>query len=94
MLDDLFDQADEIREERAAIREFDGGLTREEAEKLGMLDSRAWLTACLVRHVAGMEAFVERKQFVESYEKSHGKAAAEHLREALVRERARRMGRG
>lgn len=94
MLDDLFEQADEIREERAAIREFDGGLTREEAEKLGGLDSRAWLTACLVRHVASMEAFEDRKQFVEDYGKKHGKAAAEQLREALVIEKARRMGRG
>lgn len=91
-MDDLFAQAEEIREERAAIREFDGGLTREEAEKAGLLDSREWLTACLVRHVASMESFEDRKDFVEDYRKKHGDAAADLLRDGLVAERARRLG--
>ncbi len=93
-MDDLFAVGDEIREERAAVREFDGGLSRDEAERLGMLESREWLTACLVRDVAAMESFEQRKNFVENYRRHHGAEAADALRDALVAERARRMGRG
>ncbi len=51
---DLEAQAQEFSEERAAVREFDAGFTREEATRLGVLDSRVWLTACLVRFAMGM----------------------------------------
>lgn len=90
----LFALADEVAEERAAIREFDGGFSRAEAERLGMLESREWLTACLVRDVASMESFAQRKGFVEEYRRHHGAEAADRLRDALAAERMRRLASG
>lgn len=54
MTDDLFAaieaEVPAVREERSAIRQFDAGFTRDEAERLGALDSEAWKTACYVRY--------------------------------------------
>ena len=82
---DLIDE--EFFEERSAIREYDAGFTREEATRLGMLDSRQWMLACLVRQVAGMEPFERRRSFVDDFRKHHGDAAAETFIEALKKAR-------
>lgn len=46
---DMFAVAEEMAEERAAIMEFDGLLTRTEANRLGLLESERWREACEVR---------------------------------------------
>jgi len=46
--------ADEIYNERAGICEYSGLLTREEAEALGMLESKAWIYACLLKTINEM----------------------------------------
>ena len=53
-MNDLFESINEIREERAAICEFDGLLTREQAEKQGLLESEQYRVACEVRKAMEM----------------------------------------
>ena len=93
---DLFDSIDdsrkELQEERSAVREFDAGFTREEAERLGMLDSKQWMLACLVRTVADMEPFARRKLFVENFKKSHGDMVANQLVDGLRKARESKIG--
>lgn len=47
----LFSSADEIYSERAAICEFDGLITREQAEAQGMLESQRYRESCEARDV-------------------------------------------
>jgi hypothetical protein len=75
--------ADEFAEERAAIREFDGGFTREEATRLGMLDSREWMLACLVREI-GTQTADKRKARVEEFRKRHGNEVTAKLIDGLI----------
>jgi len=46
--------ADEIYNERAGICEYSGLLTREEAEARGILESKAWIYACLLKTIHEM----------------------------------------
>lgn len=81
--------AEEIRIERAAICEFDGLLTREQAEAQGLLESEQYRSACEVRAILVMP-FEKRRPFLFDVEKSRGKAHADKLREIVQAEWLRR----
>lgn len=86
MTDDLFASAAEMAEERAGILEFDGLLTREEAERLGKLESEEWRHACEVRHIVAMASVSERREYLGMVEKRRGKEAGDKLRDSVSRE--------
>ena len=79
----------EIKEERAAICEFDGLMTHEQAEAQGVLESEAYRQACEVRHVLGL-ALIERQEYLDRVEKVRGARAGGELREAVRKEWMRR----
>lgn len=74
----------EVFEERAAICEFDGLLTREEAEKQGMLESEQYRHACEVRDILG-RPLMERRELLADIEKKRGKVAADRLRDDMAK---------
>lgn len=86
MTADLFASAAEMAEERAGILEFDALMTREEAERLGKLESEEWRHACEVRHVVAMSSVSERREYLDLVEKRRGKTAGDRLRDAVSRE--------
>lgn len=86
MTDDLFAATEEMAEERAAIREFDGLMTRADAERLGKLESEEWRHACEVRHVVAMSSVSDRREYLDLVEKRRGKVSGEKLRDAVSRE--------
>lgn len=88
-MNDLFTTAAEIAEERAGICEFDGLLTREEAERQGKLESEQWRQACEVRKALSMP-LLERQEFLVDVEKKRGKKAADELRSFVQAEWFRR----
>lgn len=90
-MNDLFDVS-EMYEERAAIREFDGLMTREEAERLGKLDSEAWRHACEIRWILKLPSLDERRAFFAKVESARGKAAADKLKADFQREWIARKG--
>ena len=73
---------EEIREERSAICEFDGLLTREEAEKRGMLESETYRKSCEIRTVLDMPQ-ASRAGYMDRVEKLRGAKAANELRESV-----------
>lgn len=81
--------AAEIFEERAAICEFDGLLTRQQAEAMGLLESEQYRQACEVRTVLAMPTF-DRRSFLSAVEVKRGKAHADQLRELVTAEWLRR----
>lgn len=88
---DLFAVAEEIREERAAIAEHDGLLSREDAERLGLLEAERYREACEVRYVLTIHGSAARKAYLDACEKHRGKAAADKLRDAVRAEWNRRV---
>lgn len=82
----------EIYEERAAIREYDGLMTREEAERLGKLDAEEYRDSCEVRTALAMP-LVDRRLYLDDVEKKRGKFAAAKLRDAVLKEWLRRKAR-
>lgn len=87
MTGDLFG---EVFEERAAIREFDGLLTREEAERLGLLDAEEWRHACEVRHVLSLGSAMDRRGYLAQAENHRGTKAVKRLRDDVKKEWERR----
>lgn len=87
MTGDLFG---EVFEERAAIRQFDGLLDREEAERLGLLDAEEWRHACEVRLVLSMPTADERRGYLARAENARGVAAVKRLRQDVKKEWERR----
>lgn len=83
---DLFQSASEMAEERAAIREFDGLMTREDAERLGKLDAEEWRHACEVRHVLAMPSRLDRADYLKLVDSRRGKDAGQRLRDSVQRE--------
>lgn len=81
--------AEEIREERAAICEYDGLMTREQAEAQGELESEAYRQACEVRYVLGL-SLIERQEYLDRVEKVRGVRAGGELRAAVRKEWLRR----
>ena len=86
MTDDLFS---EIFEERSAICEHDGLLTREAAEAQGKLESEAYRAACEVRYVLAMP-LAERRDYLELVAQKRGDNAADTLKGEIQREWLRR----
>jgi len=82
----------EIREERAAICEFDGMLTREEAEQRGMLESETYRRSCEIRTVLDMPQ-ASRAGYMDRVEKMRGAKAANELRESVRNEWFKRRAR-
>lgn len=76
----------EIEEERAAICEFDGLMSREEAEKQGKLAAEEWRFACEVRSVLAMKGVAWRREYLNLVESRRGKGPADALRDAVRRE--------
>lgn len=74
----------EIFEERAAIVEFDGLLSKEEAEKQGALESEAYRHACEVRTIAEWP-LQDRRDYIDQVEKKRGKKSAESLKDSLLK---------
>lgn len=78
---DLFGETTaEAFEERAAIRQFDGLMTREQAEELALLDSEAWREACEVRYVALLPDRQSRLNYLADVVKKRGEEAGARLR--------------
>ena len=75
----------EIFEERSAIAEFDGLLTRADAEKLGLLESERWRKDCEIRYVMNLP-FAERRPYLNMVEKVRGKEYADKLRNDIQAE--------
>lgn len=88
-MNDLFTAAAEMAEERAAIREFDGLMTRADAERLGKLESEEWRHACEVRFALSLP-LPERRDFLAKVEKSRGVVVANRLRQLVSEEWMRR----
>jgi hypothetical protein len=78
------DQSLEIFEERAAIREYDGLMTREEAERLAKLDSVEWMQACEVRWMMKMTLH-ERRSYLEEVKKKRGEAGEKELKDRFLK---------
>ena len=80
------DDWEEVREERAAIAEHDGGLSRDEADTY----SRQWLIECLARQILLWRSD-EGRAFVEDwlvrYGQRHGAEAERALRDECNRQR-------
>lgn len=92
MTDDLFaETANEIHEERSAIAEYDGQLSRREAEALGLLESERFRESCEVRHVLAIHGSERRRAYLDQCEKHRGKEAADRLRDAVRAEWNRRV---
>lgn len=92
VLDDVEQRIHEDQEERAAIRQFDGLMTRAEAERLTMLDSEEYRFACEVRTVLRL-TLPERRQYLELVEKKRGKGACDRLKTAITQEWTRMKAR-
>lgn len=78
---DLFS---EIYEERAAICEFDGLLTREEAEKQGLLESEQYRHSCEVRDILS-RPLMARRALLADIETRRGKDVADRLRSDMAK---------
>jgi hypothetical protein len=79
---DLF----EVFEERSAIREFDGLMTREEAERLGKLDAEDYRHACEVRHVLSLPSSQARRSYLAQAENARGVSSVKRLRDDVRKE--------
>lgn len=88
---DLFAVAEEIREERSAIAEHDGLLSREDAERLGLLESARYMEDCEIRYILALRGKEARKAYLDLCEAKRGKAAADKLRDAVRAEWNRRV---
>ena len=81
------EEQQELFEERAGIREFDGGLPREEAERLAREDVQQALFTAEVQSVVRMyreKGGAAVKSFLLQVEKHRGSQAAERLRGAAL----------
>lgn len=70
-------------EERAAIMEFDGLMTRKEAEEKALMDSREWMEACELRSLLKMSVKARREYFSEVL-KHRGDRAEKVLKEKFL----------
>ena len=77
--------AAEIFEERAAICEYSGLLTRKRAEELGLLESMEYLRDCEINTILAMP-FDKRRPFLAEIEIKRGKPHADKLRELVQKE--------
>lgn len=71
----------EAAEERAAIMEHDGGLSREVADTY----SREWLMECLARELLTW-TLAERREFIDQWSRRHGAVSTDRLKAALTAE--------
>lgn len=81
------EEQQELFEERAGIREYDGGLSREEAERLAREDVQQALFTAEVQSVVRMyrtKGGAAVKSFLLQVEKHRGGQAAERLRGAAL----------
>jgi hypothetical protein len=81
--------AAEVFEERSAIAEHDGLLTREQAEAQGKLEADEYRMACEVRTVLAMP-FSERKPYLSKVDQQRGRSARDVLAKAINDEWVRR----
>lgn len=79
MLEETIDG--EFFEERAAIREYDGGMSRSDAERHAARDVEKYRHECEVRWVVGLATLEARRTYLSDVEKVRGKAAADRLRD-------------
>lgn len=83
---DLFDdEFKEFFEERAAIREFEGGQDRVSAETAAMAETQAWMFVCEVRSICRMrdqKGLDHARSFLLKVETKRGADSANRLREA------------
>ncbi|MBK8772244.1 MAG: hypothetical protein IPM06_17725 [Rhizobiales bacterium] len=73
----------ELFEERAAIMEYDGGLSREEAEYKARIEVEAKRHACEVKYVLALEN-AEKAAYFDLCRKRRGDAATERLRADVI----------
>lgn len=81
--DDLFAAIEDFKDERAAVLEFEGLLSREEAERRALLESEEFRHACEVRYVLAIQGSAARKAYLDLCEKRRGKVSADRLRETV-----------
>ena len=77
--------AEEVRQERAAIAEYDGLLSRAEAEKLGALESEHYKLSCQTRFACALQTIEFRRDYLALVEKRDGQEHAEKLRAMIQR---------
>ena len=70
----------EFFEERAAIREFDGGQQRQEAEAAARIETERHRAECEARALVALPSDDERRGYLEGVEAHRGKEAAQALR--------------
>lgn len=77
------DEQQELFEERAAIREFDGGMDRESAERAACADVERYRHACEVNYLVTLGSKEGRRgvdRYLALVAQKRGSAAAERLR--------------
>jgi hypothetical protein len=94
MLRDDNQIADEIFEERAAILEYDALMTREDAERLAMLESEQYREACEVRSVLKMPSKLARRDYLQRVRDARGDESADRLERLVIAEYERKKSRG
>ena len=55
-----------------------------------MSDAAEWRDECLARHVLNLPTIAERRAWLADFEKRHGMADAEALKERMMLERSRK----
>lgn len=75
--------AEELRNERAAIYQFEGMLPYQEAERRGLLDSEQHRISCQIRFACALSKN-DRDQYWQLVERRDGKEYAEKLRELAL----------
>lgn len=73
----------EIYNERAGICEYSGMMTREDAEKQGMLEAQQWKLLCELKEIYHMP-IDKRLEYFELVKKARGNKALEKLKAAFV----------
>lgn len=69
-------------EERAAIMEFDGGMSREDAERWARIDLERIRRSSEARYVAGLPGNAERAEYLAAVASKRGPEEAQALRVA------------
>jgi len=82
-LDIVIADCREGADERAAIAQYDGGVTADQAEKMG----REWMMDCLARWFLDPRHAYERRASWGRMKKRHGEAWAEEMKARIKKQR-------
>ena len=79
----IIEAADEIQQERAAIAEYEGLLSTEEAERLGLLESERYKLSYQTRFCLALQTLDGRQDYLAMVERRDGLQHADKLRELV-----------